>query len=58
MEYRKGSIGIKLIKETEKQAKKLNCYGVVWHAKPNSSLDKLLEKLDYNIKDFLYLKEV
>ena len=57
-EYRKGNIGIKLIKKTETIASTMGLYGVLWHAKPNSSLDKLLEKLNYSIKDFLYMKEV
>lgn len=57
-EFRTGSIGIKLIKETEKLAKERNCYGVIWHAKPGSPLDHLLEKIGYYVKDLLYMKEV
>lgn len=56
--FRNGSTGIKLIKETEKVAKESGAYATIWHAKPDSSLNKLLIKLDYKIKDFLYMKEV
>lgn len=56
--YRQGTRGIRLIKETEKQAKNRGIYGVLWHAKPNTSLDLLLDKMNYNVKDLLYIKEV
>lgn len=56
--YRKGSLGLKLIKEVEKKAKERGCYATICHSKPNTSLDKLLERIDYTIKDFLYMKEL
>jgi hypothetical protein len=57
-EHRNGRGGVLVIKETEKEAKALGAFAVIWHAKPNSPLDKLLERMEYGIKDFLYMKEI
>jgi GNAT superfamily N-acetyltransferase len=57
-DYRNGSIGIKLIKETETLAKARGAYALIWHAKVGTALDKLLPKLSYEVKDILHMKEL
>ena len=56
--YRKGSVGIKLIKAIEKESADRGATFVNWHAKVNTPLDHVLEKLGYGVKEIIYAKEV
>lgn len=56
--YRKSKIGLQLIKETERVCKEKGSRLHVWHCKPYSNLNKLLEKKNYKIQEILYSKEL
>lgn len=54
--YRNSPIGLKLIRETVKKAKERGAKVMSWHAKKGSTLDKLLERMDYKVQDIVYYK--
>ncbi len=56
--YRVGRNGIRLIKETEKKAKEHGARMCLWHAKKNTTLEKILPKMGYNIQDIIFSKEL
>ncbi len=56
--YREGYVGIKLIKVTEELAKQRGANTYVWHVKPNTALDKLMQLKNYTVADILYKKEL
>lgn len=57
-EYRATPLGLKLIRETEKQAKESGAEVMLWHAKPNTPLDKILPRLGNRLHENIYLKEL
>jgi GNAT superfamily N-acetyltransferase len=57
-DYRKSRLGLSLIKATESLAKSKGAQVVLWHAKPNTSLDTLMPRLGYGVQDIIYLKEI
>ena len=57
-EFRGGRLGLKLIKVTEDHAKSEGCKLMLWHAKENTALDKLLPKLKYGVQEIMYSKEI
>lgn len=57
-DHRKGLAGVRLMKETEKAAKRLGAKLMVWHAKESTGLDKLLPLLGYGVLDVMYSKEI
>lgn len=56
--YRKGSLGLRLMRETEQAAKAAGCKRMIWTAKPNSTLHNVLERKGYALGDLLYFREV
>ncbi len=56
--HRKGRLGLRLIKETEQRAKARGARMMVWHAKQDTSLERLLPRLGYGVQDVLFSKEV
>lgn len=56
--YRNTSIGIKLIKETERIAKEKGCDIMAWHAKPNTPLAKILPRLNNSLHEHIFTKEL
>jgi len=57
-EFRGGRLGLRLIKVTEDHAKSEGCKLMLWHAKENTALDKLLPKLKYGVQEIMYSKEI
>jgi GNAT superfamily N-acetyltransferase len=57
-DHRVGATGLKLIRATEDHAKELGCDFMLWHAKPNTSLDKILPRVGYRVQDVMYSKEL
>ncbi len=53
-DHRKGSLGLRLIRETEREAKARGAQLLVWHAKPGTSLDVVLPKKGYRVQDVMY----
>jgi len=57
-EFRGGRLGLRLLKATEDHAKSEGCKLMLWHAKENTALDKLLPKLKYGVQEIMYSKEI
>ena len=57
-ELRGGRLGLRLLKATEDHARSEGCKLMLWHAKENTALDKLLPKLKYGVQEFMYSKEI
>lgn len=56
--YRKGRLGIQLLRETERRAKERGARMMIWHAKENTPLAALLPRLGYGVQDILLSKEI
>lgn len=54
MKYRRGVIGLKLMRETERLARERGCQMVTWHAKFGTPLFAILEKLKYRKQEAVY----
>lgn len=54
----RGTTGLRLIRETEDEARRRGARLIVWHAKPGTVLDKLLLRRGYRVQDVLYMKEL
>lgn len=52
-EYRKGPIGIKIIKRCEKELAEIGVQKIVWHAKQSNYLGELLVLLGYGVEDVI-----
>ena len=57
-EFRGGRLGLRLLKATEDHARSEGCKLMLWHAKENTALDKLLPKLKYGVQDIMFSKEL
>lgn len=55
-DYRKGSVGVKLIAATEKAALALGARLMLWHVKPDTSAAKLFPRLGYRVQDIMFSK--
>lgn len=56
--YRPTPLGLRLIKRTEEEAKKAGAQLMFWHAKQDSSLDKILPRIKYKVQEIVYTKEL
>lgn len=54
----RGSIGLKLMRMTERLAKERGCGMILWHTKPNTPLAEILPRLKYKVQDIVYSKEI
>ena len=57
-ELRGGRLGLRLLKATEDHARSEGCKLMLWHAKENTALDKLLPKLKYGVQEIMFSKEI
>ena len=57
-EFRGSRIGLKIMKATEDYAKSQGAILMLWHAKENTALHKLLPRLNYGVQDIMYSKEL
>ena len=57
-EFRGGRLGLRLLKATEAHARSEGCKLMLWHAKENTALAKLLPKLKYGVQEIMYSKEI
>ncbi len=57
-EYRNTPLGLRLIKKTEEEAKKMGVQLMLWHAKQESALDKILPRMGCKVQDIVYSKEL
>lgn len=56
--YRKGRLGLQLLRETERRAKERGARMMIWHAKENTPLAAILPRLGYGVQDILLSKEI
>lgn len=56
--HRQGPLGLRLIAATEKAAKAHGSQLHVWHAKPDTSLAKILPAKGYRVQDVMFSKEL
>lgn len=56
--HRRGSLGGRLIKATERAAKNCGAHEMLWHAKPDTVLNDGLPKLGYSVLDIIHCKEL
>ena len=57
-ELRGGRLGLRFLKVTEDHARSEGCKLMLWHAKENTALSKLLPKLKYGVQEIMYSKEI
>lgn len=51
---RKGSAGLRLIRETERLARERGAQIALWHAKPGTNLDKLMPRMGATVQDVIW----
>lgn len=56
-DFRKSSVGLRLIKETEKICFSVGVKEIHWYVKPNSALQKIFDLKKYTIRDIVYIKQ-
>lgn len=57
-EHRSSLFGLQLIRSTERMAKARGAQMMLWHAKQDTALDKLMPRLNYGVQDIIYSKEL
>lgn len=57
-EQRGGRLGLKLMRETERLAREKGARMMIWHAKPNTTLEKILPRMGYGVQDVIFSKEI
>jgi predicted GNAT superfamily acetyltransferase len=56
--HRSSRAGMQLIRATEKAAKEAGARLMLWHAKPNTTLNALMPRLNYGVQDIIYSREI
>ena len=56
--HRRGSIGVQILKKTEEIAKERGAMFALYHAKPNTPFQALLQKMGYDVQDIIFSKEI
>ena len=56
--HRGGTLGLRLMRETERLAREQGARMMMWHAKPDTALHKLLPRLGYAVQDIAFSKEI
>ena len=57
-EHRSSSLGLRLIKATEIECKNRGAKLMLWHAKENTALSKILPKMGCNVQELIFSKEI
>jgi len=57
-DYRASSLGLRLIRETEAESAKAGAKLMLWHAKQDSALDKILPRMKCKVQEIMYSKEL
>ncbi len=57
-DLRPSTVGLRLIRETEKVARARGAQLMLWHAKQGTSLDKIMPRMGYGVQDIIYSKEI
>ena len=56
--HRGGRLGLKLMRETEWRARERGARMMMWHAKPDTALEKILPRMGYAVQDVIFSKEM
>lgn len=56
--YRGSRLGLQLIRETERACKARGCHLMLWHAKEETALSKILPALGCRVQEISYSKEL
>lgn len=56
--YRNSRLGLRLMRETEDEARRRGCALMLWHAKPNSTLSAICQRPGYGVQDIIYHKRL
>ena len=56
--YRNSKLGLRLMRETESEARRRGCALMFWHAKPNSALSAICQRPGYGVQDIIYHKRL
>lgn len=57
-DLRPSSIGLRLLKETEHVAKSKGAKLMLWHAKENTPLAKIMPRMGYGVQDIIFSKQL
>jgi hypothetical protein len=57
-DLRPSTVGLRLIRETERVAKTRGARLMLWHAKDQTSLAKIMPRMGYVVQDIIYSKEI
>lgn len=57
-DLRPSSIGLRLLKETERAAKARGARLMLWHAKEQTALAKIMPRMGYGVQDIIFSKEI
>jgi quercetin dioxygenase-like cupin family protein/GNAT superfamily N-acetyltransferase len=57
-DLRPSTVGLRLIKETERLAKSKGARLMLWHAKENTALAKIMPRMGYGVQDIIFSKEI
>ena len=57
-DYRNSPVGLRIIKETEEQCKEAGAKLMIWHAKEDTALEKILRRKDYPVQEIIFSKEL
>ena len=53
-DHRGSTVGARLIRDTKAEAKARGCNLMLWHAKPGTDLDALMERRGVKVQDIIY----
>ena len=56
--HRDSRLGLQLIRETERACKARGCHLMLWHAKEDTALSKILPALGCRVQEIVYSKEL
>lgn len=56
--HRESPLGMKLIRDTERAAKARGAHLMLWHAKENTTLSRILPRMGCNTQEIIYSKEL
>lgn len=57
-DHRNSPVGLQLIRKTEKVGSARGARLMLWHAKPETPLDKIMQRMRYGVQDIIYSKEI
>lgn len=57
-DYRDTPLGLRLINQTEKEAKRIGCKLILWHAKEDTTLAKILPRKGCSVQEIVFSKQL